>query len=212
MAAGPAGRSDSWSEAQSPKQAGWSRYCSESGHLVEDHTCHFHCLVMPCFLFFPPYPLHKVVYHLEMNKKTSGSLHKIQNRTLFLSVSTEKLWPNELRWQCSRSTTLNALHPLTPVQHSYFFISPENQKQLSTPVIWSCLNQYRSISWNTVSHDNKWNSVAHFKNRVAKCFTVRIKLTLEKSTYTIYANMLSNIQLSIHLYCAHILLYKGVNK
>lgn len=68
-----------------------------------------------------------------------------------------------------------------------------------------------SRSWNTVSHDNKWSSKAHFKSTVAKCFTVRIKLTLKKSTYTISTNMLSNIQSSIHLYCAHILLYKGVN-
>lgn len=121
----------------------------------------------------------------------------------------ERNWSNALRGECSRSTILNALHPLTPVQHSYFFINPENQKRLSTPVIWNSLNQYRStswMSWNTVSHDNKWSSMAHFKSTAAKCFTVRIKLTLRKSTYTIHTNMLSNIQSSIHLYCAHILL------
>lgn len=126
----------------------------------------------------------------------------------------ERNWSNALRGECSRSTILNALHPLTPVQHSYFFINPENQKRLSTPVIWNSLNQYRStswMSWNTVSHDNKWSSMAHFKSTAAKCFTVRIKLTLKKSTYTIHTNMLSNIQSSIHLYCAHILLEKGVN-
>lgn len=121
----------------------------------------------------------------------------------------ERNWSNALRGECSRSTILNALHPLTPVQHSYFFINPENQKRLSTPVIWNSLNQYRStswMSWNTVSHDNKWSSMTHFKSTAAKCFTVRIKLTLKKSTYTIHTNMLSNIQSSIHLYCAHILL------
>lgn len=121
----------------------------------------------------------------------------------------ERNWSNALRGECSRSTILNALHPLTPVQHSYFFINPENQKRLSTPVIWNSLNQYRStswMSWNTVSHDNKWSSMAHFKSTAAKCFTVRIKLTLKKSTYTIHTNMLSNIQSSIHLYCEHILL------
>lgn len=121
----------------------------------------------------------------------------------------ERNWSNALRGECSRSTILNALHPLTPVQHSYFFINPENQKRLSTPVIWNSLNQYRStswMSWNTVSHDNKWSSMAHFKSTAAKCFAVRIKLTLKKSTYTIHTNMLSNIQSSIHLYCAHILL------
>lgn len=121
----------------------------------------------------------------------------------------ERNWSNALRGECSRSTILNALHPLTPVQHSYFFINPENQKRLSTPVIWNSLNQYRStswMSWNTVSHDNKWSSMAHFKSTAAKCFTVRIKLTLKKSTYTIHINMLSNIQSSIHLYCEHILL------
>lgn len=121
----------------------------------------------------------------------------------------ERNWSNAIRGECSRSTILNALHPLTPVQHSYFFINPENQKRLSTPVIWNSLNQYRStswMSWNTVSHDNKWSSMAHFKSTAAKCFTVRIKLTLKKSTYTIHTNMLSNIQSSIHLYCAHILL------
>lgn len=126
----------------------------------------------------------------------------------------ERNWSNALRGECSRSTILNALHPLTPVQHSYFFINPENQKRLSTPVIWNSLNQYRStswMSWNTVSHDNKWSSMAHFKSTAAKCFTVRIKLPLKKSTYTIHTNMLSNIQSSIHLYCAHILLEKGVN-
>lgn len=121
----------------------------------------------------------------------------------------ERNWSNAIRGECSRSTILNALHPLTPVQHSYFFINPENQKRLSTPVIWNSLNQYRStswMSWNTVSHDNKWSSMAHFKSTAAKCFTVRIKLTLKKSTYTIHTNMLSNIQSSIHLYCEHILL------
>lgn len=118
----------------------------------------------------------------------------------------ERNWSNALRGECSRSTILNALHPLTPVQHSYFFINPENQKRLSTPVIWNSLNQYRStswMSWNTVSHDNKWSSMTHFKSTAAKCFTVRIKLTLKKSTYTIHTNMLSNIVIHSFVLCTY---------
>lgn len=90
MAAGPAGRSDPWSEAQTPKQAGWSHQCSESGHLVEDHTPVIFIVWSYPVSFFFSYPLHKVVYHLEMNKQPVEVFAKYNTEPSFSKYLPEK--------------------------------------------------------------------------------------------------------------------------